>query len=92
MGFILGLLMGLLGAMGLVGFLAYSLCSRSNHIAVARFINGIAQALACTNKVKAADTLGTGKDGEAMEQAGGTRKGKARERWTIEDNQDGERP
>jgi len=46
MGFILGLLIGLLLAVALIGFLAYWLCSRSNTLAVAKFINGIAQALA----------------------------------------------
>jgi hypothetical protein len=45
MGFILGFLTGLLAALGLFGFLACWLC-RSNKIAVAKFINGIAQALA----------------------------------------------
>lgn len=46
MGFILGFLLGLLTAIGLTGFLLYRLCSRSNPIALARFINGIAQSLA----------------------------------------------
>lgn len=46
MGFILGFLGGLLAAIGAFGFLAYWLCSRSNTMAAAKFVNGIAQALA----------------------------------------------
>lgn len=46
MGFILGLLLGILAAILLFGLLVYWLCSRPNSLAVAKFINGIAQALA----------------------------------------------
>jgi hypothetical protein len=46
MGFILGLLMGILAAILLFGLLVYWLCSQPNSLAVAKFINGIAQALA----------------------------------------------
>jgi hypothetical protein len=46
MGFVLGLLTGLLAAVVGLGLLAYWVCTRPNNIAVARFINGIAQALA----------------------------------------------
>jgi hypothetical protein len=46
MGFVLGLLTGLLTAIAGFGLLAYWVCTRSNNIAAARFINGIAQALA----------------------------------------------
>jgi hypothetical protein len=46
MGFVLGLLTGLLAAIVGFGLLAYWVCTRTNNIAVARFINGIAQALA----------------------------------------------
>jgi len=78
MGFLLGFLMGLLAAIGLFGFLTYWLCSRSNNIAVAKFINGIAQALA--HKPKSPEPSVPGKDGEATVEATGTRKEKARER------------
>jgi hypothetical protein len=46
MGFVLGFLMGLLAAFGLFGFLAYWVCTRSNTVAVAKYIDGIAQASA----------------------------------------------
>ena len=46
MSFILGFLTGILFAYGLLALLTYWLCSRSDNIAVAKFINGIAQALA----------------------------------------------
>jgi hypothetical protein len=46
MGFVLGFLTGLLAAIAGFGLLAYWLCTRTNNLAVARFINGIAQALA----------------------------------------------
>jgi hypothetical protein len=56
--FMLGFLTGIIAALGLLGFLTYWLCSRSNNIAVAKFINGIAQALAHKGPVveKAKDT------------------------------------
>jgi hypothetical protein len=44
-GFILGFLSGLIVAIGLLGFLVYWLCTRPNQLAVARFINGFANAL-----------------------------------------------
>jgi len=91
MGFILGLLLGLLAAIGLLGFLTWWLCSRSNNVAVAKFINGVAQALA--HQPKSSEPLAPDKEGEAIEQAGGTRKGKARERWGMnDDNRNKERP
>jgi hypothetical protein len=46
MGFLLGFLIGVLAAIMLLGLLVYWLCSRPNSMAVAKFINGIAQALA----------------------------------------------
>jgi hypothetical protein len=46
MSFILGLLIGMLAAILVFGLLVYWLCSRENSMAVAKFINGIAQALA----------------------------------------------
>jgi len=46
MGFVLGFLTGLLAAIVGFGLLAYWVCTRPNNIAVARFVNGIAQALA----------------------------------------------
>jgi hypothetical protein len=46
MGFVLGLLTGVLAAIVGLGLLAYWVCTRPNNIAVARFINGIAQAVA----------------------------------------------
>jgi len=78
MGFLLGFMMGLLAAIGLFSFLTYWLCSRSNNIAVAKFINGIAQALA--HKTKSPEPLVPEKNGEATEEATGTGKEKARER------------
>ena len=70
MGFLLGFLMGLLAAIGLFGFLAYWLCSQPNSIAVAKFINGIAQALA--HQPKSSAPLAPGENGKAIE-AGGER-------------------
>ena len=46
MGFMLGFMLGILVAFTLFGFVAWWVCSRSNSVAVAKFINGIAQALA----------------------------------------------
>jgi hypothetical protein len=74
MGFILGLLMGLLAAIGLVGFLACWLCSRSDNVAVAKFINGLAKALA--HKQKSSEPLTRGENGNAGEPVSGTRKEK----------------
>ncbi len=53
MGFILGLLLGLLGAIGLIGFLAYWVCSRPDSAAVAKFLGGIADAMAHRENVPA---------------------------------------
>jgi hypothetical protein len=75
MGFLLGFMTGLLVAIGLFGFLTYWLCSRPNNVAVAKFINGIAQALA--HKPKPPEPSAPGKNGEATEEAGGTRNEKA---------------
>jgi len=85
MGFILGLLMGLLVAIGLFGFLAYWLCSRPNNIALARFINGIAQALACLNKAKPVEPPSPDQTGNAVQDTFAGLKGKAREKWTPND-------
>jgi hypothetical protein len=71
MGFILGFLMGLLAAIGLFGFLTYWLCSRPDGMAVAKFINGIAQALV---EKKSSEPLAPGKNGKAMQEAVGSRK------------------
>jgi hypothetical protein len=75
MNLILGFLMGLLTAFGLAGFLAYWLCCRSNNIAVAKFINGFALALA--HKAKSSEPLARGENGNATEEALGARKNKA---------------
>jgi len=71
MGFILGFLMGLLAALGLFGFLAYWLCGRSNNVAVAKFINGIAQALA--HKPRPPEPLEPGQNGQPAEEVRGKR-------------------
>jgi hypothetical protein len=65
MSFILGFLTGILFAFGLMGFLTYWLCNRSNNIAVAKFINGIAQALA--HRVRVEKT----KNNEVSDDGGG---------------------
>jgi hypothetical protein len=52
LGFVLGLLTGLLAAIAGFGLLAYRVCTRPNNIAVARFINGIAQTLAAQPQPK----------------------------------------
>ncbi len=44
MGFIAGFLLGLLTAIGLLGYLAYRLCTRSDRIAIAKAVNGLANA------------------------------------------------
>lgn len=64
-GFILGFLSGLLTAIGLFSFLAYWLCTRSNHLALARFIYGIAQALASL-RPKSAGPSTTADNGKAI--------------------------
>jgi hypothetical protein len=77
MGLILGFLIGLISTVGLFGFLIYWLCSRSNNVAVAKFINGIALALA--HKPKSSEPLPSGEN-EATDVAKETRNEKARER------------
>jgi hypothetical protein len=67
MGFLLGLLVGVVSAIGLFVFLAYWLCSRSSNMALARCLNGIAQALA--HKPKSSEPLTPGENGEAMDGA-----------------------
>jgi len=62
MGFLLGFMLGLFAVAGLFVFLVYWLCTRPNHIAVAKAINGVAQALAHTPKSPEPATPGT--DGE----------------------------
>ncbi len=61
--FVLGLLIGLLSAIGLFGGAAYWLCTRSNHVAIAKFINGIAQALA--HRPDSAGPMSSGSNGAA---------------------------
>jgi hypothetical protein len=58
MGFMLGFMMGMLVAFALFGVLAWWVCSRSNSVAVAKFINGIAQALAHQSRAKEPLTAG----------------------------------
>ena len=72
MNFILGSLTGLLAAIGLFGFLTFWLCSRLSNIAVAKFINGIALALA--HKPKSSETSAPARNGQAMAEARVTRK------------------
>jgi hypothetical protein len=69
MGFIVGFLTGLLAAIGLLGFLAYWLCTRSNHIAIAKAVNGLANALA--TKPKSLQRLTAAGDNTAVEEPGG---------------------
>jgi hypothetical protein len=59
MGFIFGLLLGLLIAIGLFGFLTYWLCTRPNTTALAKLLNDIAQALA--HKQQSPEPSATGK-------------------------------
>jgi hypothetical protein len=63
MGFILGFLTGLLAAIGLFVFLAYWLCTRSNHIAIAKAVNGLANALA--TRPKTSEPSAPGKSAKA---------------------------
>ena len=67
MSFILGFLTGILVAYGVLALLTYWLCSRSNNMAVAKFINGIAQALAHKERVEKTKNNEVGDDdgGEA---------------------------
>ncbi len=58
MGFVLGFMMGLVGAVILFGVAAWWVCSRSDSVAVAKFINGIAQALAHRPKTSQPATAG----------------------------------
>ena len=50
MGFVFGFLFGLLAAVALASAFAYWICTRSDTIALAKFINGVAQALAHRSK------------------------------------------
>jgi hypothetical protein len=77
MSFILGFLMGLLTAMGLLAFLTYWLCNRSNNIAAAKFINGIAQALAA--KGRPPEPTAPANNGAAMEKSRTVQNGKAKD-------------
>jgi hypothetical protein len=72
MGFILGFLMGLLSAIGVLGFLAFWLYSRSSTIGVTKFINGIAQALAHKSNSTATTVPASGWEGEDQEEQVGT--------------------
>jgi hypothetical protein len=93
MGFILGLLLGMIGTLTGLGFLAYWLFIRSNNLAAARFVNGIAQALASINKVRAPEPLAPRKEEPAAGPATPPRVPKARQRWARNDeNGDSERP
>jgi hypothetical protein len=78
MGFALGFTMGMLVAVVLFGVVAWWVCSRSNSVAVAKIINGIAQALA--SKAKPPALLAPDENGEAMKEARGARKERATER------------
>jgi len=67
MGFILGIVLGILMAIGLCGFLAYWVCTKADHIALAKAINGLAQALA--HRPKSPEQPATpGKLGKAVEK------------------------
>jgi hypothetical protein len=62
MGFAAGFMTGMVVTIGLLGFLTYWLCSRPNSVAVAKLINGIAQALAHQNR--STEPLAMGKKAE----------------------------
>jgi hypothetical protein len=67
MGFVLGLLLGLLAAVGLFGYLAYWLCTRFDTSALVKFISDIAQTLAQRPQSTQPSTPGKsrwGRDGE----------------------------
>ncbi|HZU34738.1 MAG TPA: hypothetical protein VFA18_02445 [Gemmataceae bacterium] len=66
MGFVLGFLLGLLTAIGLFAGLAYWLCTRPNHSAVAKVIHEFAVALA--HRPKPSEETMPGNDGEEMER------------------------
>jgi hypothetical protein len=72
MAFILGLLIGILAAILIFGLLVYWLCSRENSMAVAKFINGIAQALA--HRKPAADRATSDEEADSSDDALLTRK------------------
>jgi len=73
MGLIIGFLMGLLAAVMGFGLLVYWLCSRPNSMAVAKFINGIAQALAHKKSSTDRTTLeGSGSTHDALLTREGT--------------------
>lgn len=74
MGFVLGFLLGLLTAIGLLGLLAYWLCTRSNHIAIAKAVNGLANALATKPRP---GPLPAVENGESIEEARWTRRDRA---------------
>jgi hypothetical protein len=63
MAFIVGFLLGLLAAIAVFGFLAYWLCTRTNHIAIAKAVNGLANALA--TRSKSAEPSAPGRSGKA---------------------------
>jgi len=70
--FILGIFLGILTAIGLILFGTYWICTRSDTQAAAKFILGIiAQALA--HGPNAPEPAAPGKDGEAKEEARGSR-------------------
>jgi len=82
MGFILGFLMGLLSAIGLLVALAYWLCHRSNNVAVSKFISGIAQALEhIAPSEPSSPDENEEEEEEGEQEASGTRNEKVRERF-----------
>jgi hypothetical protein len=77
MGFILGLLIGQIVAVGLLIFLIYWLCRRSNNVAVAKFVNGIVQAL--MHEPKPTEPAGNGE--AAAEATGEEGRGRTKKTW-----------
>jgi hypothetical protein len=67
MGLILGFLMGLLASIIIFGLLVYWLCSQPSRMAVAKFINGIAQALAHRKSVP--DGAPSGEESDSTEDS-----------------------
>jgi hypothetical protein len=64
MGFLLGFLLGFLGAIGLLVSVLVWLCMRANHIAIAKAVNGLANALA--TRPKSSKTLTAADDSKAV--------------------------
>jgi hypothetical protein len=70
MGFILGFMAGMLAACALLGIGVWWVCSRSNNMALAKFINGIAQALA--HKARPPEPMTPSKNGMLPEDVSKT--------------------